>query len=160
MFILAIASVTATIPFPMAVTVFLCLDLPRTSQCWMMTIHSCHSKYKSRKVSCDGITFDSLKEARRFRELRLLETAGEISDLQTQVKFVLIPAQYEPESIGKRGGVKRGKLIERECCYVADFVYIKDGKQVVEDTKGFRTTDYIIKRKLMLHIHGIRIQEV
>ena len=123
-------------------------------------MHSCHSKYKSRKVSCDGITFDSLKEARRFRELRLLETAGEISDLQTQVKFVLIPAQYEPESIGKRGGVKRGKLIERECCYVADFVYTKDGKKVVEDTKGFRTTDYIIKRKMMLYIHGIRIQEV
>ena len=123
-------------------------------------MHSCHSKYTSRKVSCDGITFDSLKEARRFRELRLLETAGEISELQTQVQFVLIPAQYEPDSIGKRGGVNRGKLIERECCYVADFVYTKDGKQVVEDTKGFRTTDYIIKRKLMLYMHGIRIQEV
>lgn len=123
-------------------------------------MQTCRSKYKSKRVSCDGMTFDSLKEARRFRELRLLETAGEITNLQTQVKFELIPAQYEPDIIGKRGGVKRGKLIERECSYVADFVYTKDGKQVVEDTKGFRTTDYIIKRKLMLYIHGIRIQEV
>ncbi len=123
-------------------------------------MHSYHSKYNSRKVSCDGTTFDSLKEARRFRELRLLETAGEISDLQTQVKFVLIPAQYEPDIVGKRGGMKHGKLIERECSYIADFVYTQDGKQVVEDTKGFRTEAYIIKRKLMLYVHGIRIKEV
>ncbi len=118
------------------------------------------SKYKSKKVACDGMTFDSLKEAKRFHELRLLEKAGEISDLQTQVKFTLIPAQHEPATIGKRGGVRRGNLIERECSYIADFVYTQGGKQVVEDTKGFRTEAYIIKRKLMLYIHGIRIKEV
>ena len=118
------------------------------------------SKYHSRKVTIDGITFDSQKEYRRFRELCLLEKAGRITDLQRQVKFVLIPAQYEPDTIGKRGGKKRGKLIERECSYMADFVYTENGSQVVEDTKGFKTTEYIIKRKLMLERYGIRIKEV
>ena len=118
------------------------------------------SKYHSRNVTVDGITFDSQKEARRFRELVLLERAGRIQDLQRQVKFVLIPAQYEPDTIGKRGGRKRGKLIERECSYMADFVYTEDGKQVVEDTKGYKTTEYIIKRKMMLHKYGIRISEI
>lgn len=92
-------------------------------------------------------------------ELSLLERAGKIQDLQRQVKFVLIPAQYEPDTIGKRGGVKRGKLLEREVSYVADFVYTQDGKQVVEDTKGFRTADYKLKRKMMLYFHGSRIKE-
>lgn len=135
------------------------------------------SKYHSRKVTIDGIEFDSQKEARRFRELSLLEKAGKITELQTQVKYILIPAQYEPDTVGKRGGKKRGKLIERECAYVADFVYKKpvsfqyendeghltfaDGwETVVEDTKGFKTKDYIIKRKLMLWVHSIRIIEI
>lgn len=119
------------------------------------------NKYYSRKVTIDGIEFDSQKEARRFCELRLLERAGQIQNLQRQVKFILIPAQYEPDTIGKRGGKKRGKLIERECAYVADFVYFPNGeKMVVEDTKGFRTKDYIIKRKLMLYQHGIKIHEI
>ena len=118
------------------------------------------SKYGNRKVIRDGMEFDSLKEYRRFCELSLLQNAGKVTDLQRQVKFVLIPAQYEPDTIGKRGGVKRGKLIERECSYVADFVYTQDGKRIVEDTKGFKTKDYIIKRKLMLWVHGIRVQEI
>ena len=105
-------------------------------------------KYGNKKVISDGITFDSKKEYRRYCELKLLEKAGEISDLQRQVKFTLIPAQREPDTVGKRGGTKKGKLIERECVYVADFVY-KDmsGEEIVEDTKGFRTKDYILKRK-------------
>lgn len=118
------------------------------------------SKYGAKKVTVNGITFDSKKEAQRYSDLSLLAKAGKIKNLQRQVKFVLIPSQYEPDTIGTRGGVKRGKLIERECCYVADFVYIQDGKQVVEDTKGFKTKDYIIKRKLMLWVHGIRINEI
>jgi hypothetical protein len=118
------------------------------------------SKYGSKKVTIDGITFDSQKEAKRFRELRLLERAGKVTDLKRQVTFLLIPCQYEPDTIGVRGGVKRGKLLEREVSYVADFVYTENGKQVVEDTKGFKTKDYIIKRKLMLYVHGIRIKEV
>lgn len=123
------------------------------------------SKYGSRKVTVDGITFDSKKEAVRYRQLKLLERAGEISDLRLQVKYVLIPAQRELCNDiytrgAKKGCFKPGKLLEKECSYVADFVYIHDGKIVVEDTKGFRTEAYKIKRKLMLHIHGIRIKEV
>lgn len=105
------------------------------------------------------MTFDSQKEYRRFCELCLLERAGKVADLQRQVKFVLIPAQHEPDTIGARGGVKRGKLLEREVSYVADFVYTEDGKRIVEDTKGFRTADYILKRKMMLYFHGIKIKE-
>ena len=125
------------------------------------------SKYKNRKKLVDGIEFDSAKEARRWSELKLLEKAGEISDLRRQVKFVLIESQYEESSEvyqrGKnKGKPKRGKILEHECSYIADFVYIdeKTGKTVVEDTKGFRTKDYIIKRKLLLERYKIRITEV
>jgi hypothetical protein len=117
-------------------------------------------KYNNKKTVLDGISFDSKKEARRYSELSLLEKAGVITDLKRQVKFVLIPAQREADIIGKRGGVKPGKVIERECAYIADFVYQENGKTVVEDTKGVKTKDYIIKRKLMLYIYGIRIREV
>lgn len=120
------------------------------------------NKYHSKKVEVNGIVFDSKKEARRFAELSLLEIAGTIQDLQRQVKYVLIPAQREPDTMGARGGIKKGKTIEKECAYIADFVY-KDltlNETVVEDTKGFKTKDYIIKRKLMLYVHKIRIKEV
>ena len=93
--------------------------------------------------------YDSKKEAARARELRFLQMDGQIRNLQEQVKFELIPSQRE-----------NGKVVERACSYVADFVYERNGQQVVEDTKGFRTKDYIIKRKLMLQVHGIRISEV
>lgn len=108
------------------------------------------SKYRSKKITRDGQTFDSVKEYKRFCELSLLENAGAITDLQRQVKFTLIPSQrYD------------GKVVERPCTYVADFVYTeKDGTRVVEDTKGFRTKDYILKRKMMLYLCGIRIREV
>ena len=117
-------------------------------------------KYRNKTVTIDGKTFDSKREARRFCELSLLERAWTITELQTQVKFVLIPAQREPDTIGARGGIIKGKTIEKECSYIADFVYKENGETVVEDTKGFRTKDYIIKRKLMLYIHGIRIREI
>jgi hypothetical protein len=117
------------------------------------------SKYHAKKVVRGGKTFDSAKEARRFGELSLLQKAGEISDLRTQVKYVLIPAQREPDTVGKRGGVIKGRLIERECAYIADFVYKRNGVEIVEDSKGMRTKDYIIKRKLMLWVHGIMIKE-
>ena len=124
------------------------------------------NKYHNKKITVDGTTFDSKREYNRFRELSLLERAGGISNLRRQVKFVLIPAQYEktPEryTSGKhKGELKQGKLLERECAYLADFVYIDNtGKKVVEDTKGVKTKDYIIKRKLMLFRFGIRINEV
>lgn len=122
------------------------------------------SKYHSRKITRDGEVFDSVKEYRRWCELKLLERAGEITDLKRQVPFELIPAQYEPferysAKTGKR--LKDGKrCVEQSVVYNADFVYLQNGKQVVEDTKGMRTEKYIIKRKLMLWVHGIRIQEV
>lgn len=114
------------------------------------------NKYHNRKViTSDGIEHDSQREANRWCELKLLERAGKIQHLDRQVKFVLIPAQYEYEG-------KKRKLVERECAYIADFVYhnAEDGKLVVEDTKGFKTKDYIIKRKLMRCVHGVAIKEV
>lgn len=110
------------------------------------------NKYHNKKVTVDGITFDSVKEAHRYSELILLQRAGKIKDLRRQWKYVLIPSQYA-EVDGKR------KCIERECTYVADFVYLQDGEIIVEDTKGFRTPEYKIKRKLMLFLKGIRIKE-
>lgn len=118
------------------------------------------SKYHAKKTVVDGIVFDSLKEARRYGVLKALENAGEISGLKRQVEFLLIPEQREPDTVGKRGGVHKGKLLEKKVTYVADFTYMRDGEYVVEDSKGVRTKDYVIKRKLMLHIHGIRIREV
>lgn len=119
-------------------------------------------KYHNNKVVFEGETFDSMKEYRRYLDLILLEKEGSIKDLQRQVKYLLIPAQREPDSVGKRGAVKKGKLIEREVAYFADFVYTDTatGETVVEDTKGMRTTDYILKRKMMLFFHGIRIKEI
>ena len=107
------------------------------------------TKYKSRKVTVNGVVFDSRKEANRWCELALLQKAGQVTDLQRQVKYELIPSQRID-----------GKVAERACTYVADFVYRENGKTVVEDTKGFKTKDYIIKRKLMLWVHGIRVKEV
>lgn len=125
-------------------------------------IYPPYSKYKAHKVVVNGIKFDSKKEAKRYKDLLLLEQAGTIKDLQRQVKYVLIPAQYAPDIIGKRGGHKRGKLLERECSYVADFVYTdtESGQTVVEDVKGFRTEVYKIKKKLLLERYGIQIKEV
>lgn len=121
------------------------------------------SKYHSRKVVRDGISFDSAKEAKRYSELKLLERAGVITDLQLQVKYVLIPAQREPDTVGPRGRVVKGKLLERETCYIADFVYQQGGETVVEDVKGYKgSTAYAVfalKRKLMLKEYGIRIKE-
>lgn len=118
------------------------------------------SKYKNNKVVFDGILFDSKKEARRYIELKALENAGKITDLELQKEFELIPQQREPDTIGKKGGIYKGKVIERKCSYRADFCYKKDGQLIVEDTKGMVTKDYIIKRKLMLFVHGIRIKEI
>lgn len=119
------------------------------------------TKYNAKKVTINGETYDSKKEARRAQQLSLLRDAGEISDLRRQVKYLLIPVQREPDIIGPKGGRRPGKLIEKECAYYADFVYKdKDGNTVVEDAKGMRTPEYIIKRKLMLRIYGIQIREV
>lgn len=128
----------------------------------MAWTHYKGNKYSNKKIEVDGITFDSKREAKRYKELLLLEQAGAISNLQRQVKYVLIPTQREPDTVGARGGIHKGKVIEKECAYYADFVYFDREKQeiVVEDTKGMKTIDYVIKRKLMLYRHGIRITEI
>lgn len=99
-----------------------------------MTIKTYHSKYNSRKTVVDGITFDSKKESKRYAELKVLVAAGEISNLTLQTKFEIIPKQ-------------KG---ERSASYKADFYYfdIRKNKWIVEDTKGFKTDAYILKRKL------------
>ena len=115
------------------------------------------SKYRSVKtMAVDGTLCDSKKEALRLNHLLLMERAGVIKDLQKQVKFVLIPKQ-----------VRGGKVVERECSYIADFVYWENRKddlwvKVVEDVKSSATRkkeSYIIKRKLMLWVNGIAIKD-
>lgn len=123
------------------------------------------NKYGNHKVVVDGSVYDSKKEARRWLELKCWEAHGVIKDLERQKKFILIPAQFEPDTIGPRGGRKRGKLLEHEVAYYADFCYTdaKTGEYIVEDAKSPITREnakYIIKRKLMLYIHHIRIREV
>ena len=124
------------------------------------------SKYGSKKIAVDGQVFDSQKEARRYGELKLLLAAGKISDLRTQVLYELIPTQFETyERYGKRGKrLKDGlRVVERATDYVADFVYVENGKTVVEDVKSVATRkkeSYIIKRKLRLYLKKIKIKEV
>ena len=120
------------------------------------------NKYSNKKVVVDGVTFDSKREANRYQELLFLERVGEIKNLKTQVKYTLIPSQFEKVWNPRKKAYEKGKCLERECSYIADFVYvdIKSGEIVVEDTKGFKTKDYIIKRKLMLYVHDIKIKEI
>lgn len=117
------------------------------------------NKYNAKKWN----GYDRKREARRADELRLMEKAGLISDLKEQVVFELIPAYWEEiPRTGRKGQpiMPYRRCLERAVTYVADFTYRDQlGNLVVEDTKGFRTADYIIKRKLMLYIHNIRIQE-
>jgi hypothetical protein len=95
----------------------------------------------------------SRKEHKRALELKQMAKAGIITDLQEQVPFELLPKQ---EVIGFNGKMMCGR---RSMKYIADFVYIENGVQVVEDSKGFRTPEYKRKRNLMLKIHGITIKE-
>jgi hypothetical protein len=106
-------------------------------------------KYKNQKVEFDGQFFDSKKELARYKELYLLHRQGLITNPLRQLKFLLIPKNET----------------ERKCEYVADFVYTRllDNKLIVEDVKSEMTRKlpaYIIKRKLMKHIHNIEIKEV
>lgn len=107
------------------------------------------NKYGAVKVHAGGVTFDSKHEYERWLVLRDMQNRHEIIGLERQQRFQLIPAQrYE------------GKIVERAVIYIADFVYVKDGKLIVEDAKGYKTKEYIIKRKLMLERYGVRIKEV
>ena len=129
------------------------------------------NKYGAKKVKdpFTGDVFASKKEYNRWCELRMLERAGRISDLKKQVTFELIPTQREESTevykAGPQKGLpKPGSIIERGLKYVADFTYDKDGEHIVEDTKGCKKGAtyelFVIKRKLMLFVHGIRVKEI
>ena len=107
-----------------------------------------YSKYRNNKVTVNGITFDSKKEAKRYLQLKELEASGEISNLQLQKVFTLIPSQYI-----------EGKCVERPCKYIADFCYKQDGKTIVEDVKGYKAKEYKLKRKMMLYLLKIQVKE-
>lgn len=127
------------------------------------------SKYYNIKTRArDGIVFDSSKEARRWEQLLLLQRAGKITSLQRQVRYELIPAQYETRARYSNKTGKRLKdevrLIERKVEYIADFVYTnaETGETIVEDVKSeaTKTPEFIIKKKLMLAVHGIRVKVI
>lgn len=105
------------------------------------------SKYHAKKTTVDGIEFDSAKEAKRYAKLRDMAAVGEIDDLRLQVPFELVPS-FECDGVKYRG-----------MRYVADFVYYRDGKRVVEDCKGFKTSEYKMKKKLMAYLNHINIEE-
>lgn len=108
-------------------------------------------KYGNQKTTIDGITFDSKLEAQRYQELKLLQRAGEISCLKTQVAFQLLP------SFRKNGKTYRATL------YVADFTYYdhRSKKNIVEDTKGYKTQLYRLKKKIFEYTYpDLTIKEV
>lgn len=126
-----------------------------------------NKKYGNKKVCVDGILFDSKDEVKRYYELRFLERAGKVKDIKYHEEFELIPTQYETyERFGKKGNkLKDGvRLVERAAIYTADFTYIdcETGEKVVEDVKceKTKTEAYVIRRKLMYKVHGIKIKEV
>ena len=110
------------------------------------------NQYLHKKVKhADGV-FDSKKEYETYLKLKNMENSGLIQEVKRQVKFTLIPNQYF-----------EGKLKERAVSYIADFTFMEDGKLVVVDVKSAITKkqpEYIIKRKLMLHVHGICLREI
>ena len=110
------------------------------------------TKYHAKKITWNGEVFDSKKEFTRYQELLLLQRAGKIANLERQVKIPLLPAQRD----------ENGKVIERAVTYVADFVYTdtEQNKTIVEDVKGMKTREYVLKRKMCLYLNHIRIHEV
>ena len=99
------------------------------------------NKYNARKTHLNGHTFDSQREARRYQDLLLLERAGRIHSLRLQVPFSLEVA-----------GAQIGK-------YVADFVYIENDEEVIEDSKGYRTPLYRWKKKHVEAQFNVKIKE-
>ena len=108
-------------------------------------VYETPSKYRNQRTNGHA----SKKEARRAAKLQQLAAAGVITDLREQVRYLIVPKAVDAA----------GKVIERAAHYIADFVYLRDGTEVVEDCKGMRTPEYVLKRKLMLMVHGIRITE-
>lgn len=110
------------------------------------------SKYGNKKTVLGNVVYDSQKEANRAFELALLVKNGVIKDLKRQVPYVLLPKQLG----------KDGKVLFRECKYVADFEYIvcKTGEKVVEDVKGYIVPEFKLKQKMMMYFHGIEVKVI
>jgi len=128
----------------------------------MLKKHKYHvSTDKSKRVA-DGILFDSIKEKRRYIDLKLLEKAGEISRLERQRSFTIIPSVYFSKNDLRYSFDKDDKsyvCVRRSERYVADFVYWENGKLVIEDCKGFKTKEYKRKKKSMKQVFNITILE-
>lgn len=106
------------------------------------------NKYKAKKNIVDGIKFDSIKESNRYIQLRQMEKLGVISNLQRQVKYELQPSfNFEGTTI-------------RSINYIADFVYELDGQEVIEDVKGVRTKEYLLKKKMFIYKYKKNIKEI
>lgn len=105
-------------------------------------------KYRNKKTVVDGITFDSKKEAERYKQLKRMQEAGDISDLELQPEFVIA------ERVKLDGKTKRQRK------YRADFRYLQSGEVVVEDVKGFKTEMYKLKRHLVKERHGVEVKEI
>lgn len=125
-----------------------CMQNTNCKTCYDFNKCNKKNKYKNKKVEYKGMTFDSKKEFLRYLVLEDRQAKGEIKNLKRQVPFILVPA------------FNVGKKRYREMRYIADYVYEENGKQVVEDCKGFRTEVYKIKKKLMAYIYQIEIKEV
>lgn len=122
------------------------------------------AKFFNKKVKTSFGIFDSTSEYKRFLYLKDMEQKGEISNLQRQVTFTIIPNQYMDKEIKLKTKTKIvSRVVEREVTYTCDFLYEKDGETIVEDVKSDYTRkdrEYILKRKLMLYLKGIRLNEV
>lgn len=111
------------------------------------------SKYKSRKVEQDGVTYDSAKEARRAAELERMQAAGQITELRRQVAFVLAPAVRFPDEVRQKPPIR----------YFADFSYVQNGVTIIEDVKSAPTKkkeSYRLKKHLLATVHGLFIKEI
>lgn len=123
------------------------------------------SKYGNTKVKTeDGLVFDSKKEKERYDKLLEMEREGKIWNLRRQVEYLLLPAVTETVPVQLKTKVKYKEVtLYRETNYKADFVYIEDGEEIVEDVKAskwFQDPVYKLKKKLMYMIHHIKIKEV
>ena len=110
------------------------------------------TKYRNKKVEYEGIKFDSIKERNRYIQLKDLEKDNKISNLKLQVKYLLIPRQTD----------EFGKFKYHPITYIADFEYKNNstGEIITEDTKGVKTPEYKLKKKLFYHIYKKDIIEI
>ena len=121
------------------------------------------NKYRNKGIEVDGIFFSSKAEAKWYRVFKAQKEKGEIRDFSMQVPYELVPSQKAPVTKFDKKGNPRTveKVVEMAVKYIADFVVEElDGTETVYDVKGFPDQKYVIKRKLMLYVHGVRITEV